>query len=217
MNQLKAIMKGEEQERSRLARELHDGIGGMIAVIKMNVGSAMKENPEASEKVDLPMLDKLLENTSDEVRKTAANLMPDVLAKYGLEEAATLYCHQINNRSALFIDVQFHGDLSFLDKATELILYRIIQELIQNTIKHARATKAALQVIRHEDTLHLSLEDNGSGFDPSVHSSGFGLGNLRFRVQSLHGKLEIRSSPDQPTTVHIEFNIAKIIKYSNNG
>ncbi len=215
IEQLKAIMKGEEKERSRLARELHDGIGGMLAAIKMNIGSAIKLYPDAAHQMKLSAIDHMLHDTSKEIRKTAHNLMPDVLIKHDLEQALTVYCSRINEGRNLQIDLQFHGSLAQLDKATELILYRMVQELIQNVIKHSEATHADIQVIRHENSLHISVEDNGHGFNLEETTNGFGLENLRFRVQALHGNVSIISAKGKSTTVHIEFDVTKLEQATN--
>lgn len=208
--QLKAMMKGEENERSRMARELHDGIGGMLAAIKMNLGFVKKEY------VGMPQLDKLeelsymLQDTSSEVRKVAHNLMPDVLQRHNLEDALLLYCSQINKGGALQIDLHCDGALEQLSKSEELVLYRIMQELIQNVVKHARATHAEIQIMQYDNSLSLTVEDNGQGFDVAEHNGGFGLQNLRYRIQALQGAIHLTSVKGKSTTIYIEFDLKKL-------
>jgi len=152
----------------------------------------------------------LLSETAIEVRKVSHNLMPTILAKYGLEETLEIYCENISSASALEIDLQFHGNLMQIGKHTELILYRIIQELIQNIIKHAKATDAAIQIRAHDDKISIIVEDNGPGFDLNEDSDGLGLQNLRFRVQALRGEIFINSAKEAGTTVCINFDLEKL-------
>lgn len=208
IERLKAMMKGEERERSRLARELHDGIGGMLTAIKMNLSATRKKHPELSQFSSLKEIMHMLEDTGTEVRKTAHNLMPDVLVKHRLPEALMIYCENIHEQ--LPTELQFHGHLTDLDKAIELLLYRMIQELLQNILKHASATYAAVQLMMHEGKLSLTVEDNGTGFDPQQEHGGFGLQNLKYRVAALQGNISITSSKGRSTTIHIEFELEKL-------
>ncbi len=210
LDQLKAVMKGEEKERARIARELHDGIGGMLASIKLNLGSVREEHAALAQIGRLDDILCMLQDTTSEVRKTAHNLMPDVLNRNSLAEALVLYCDGINTGNNLEIDLQLHGDLGGLDKAVELVLYRITQELIQNIIKHAHATYAVIQIREHEEKLSIMAEDNGTGFDTEGQSGGFGLQNLRYRVQALQGNISIMSAKGRSTTIYIEFELEKL-------
>ncbi len=208
---LKAMMKGEEKERVRIARELHDGIGGMLTAVKMNLGTARNQHPELTA---VPVIDdvmKMLEETNEEVRKTAHNLMPDVLIKHGLEEALMIYCAHINAGGTLQIDLQFHGELDKLDKGVELFLYRISQELIQNVVKHAHADHAVVQIMQNDSRISITVEDNGIGFDPNTESKGFGLQNLQYRIHALEGILSIMSAKGKSTTIYMEFEMEKLI------
>ncbi len=215
IRRLKAMMKGEENERTRLARELHDGIGGMLAAIKINLSSIRKEYRQLSEIEKLDTISYMLQDTSSEVRKTAHNLMPDVLIRHNLEDALLFYFSKINEAKNLQLDLHCHGDLAQLSKSEELMLYRIIQELVQNILKHARATQAEIQIIVHEGLLNISVEDNGIGFDTNQQNEGFGLQNLRYRIQALHGEISITSERGKNTTVHIDFDLQKL--HSING
>jgi signal transduction histidine kinase len=208
IEQLKAMMKGEERERSRLARELHDGIGGMITAIKMNMGRVIRKEGPAIRSEALTEIMQMLEDTSSEVRKTAHNLMPDVLVRHALPDALTIFCDHIDEE--LPTELSCEGDFSLLDKATELMIYRTVQELIQNIIKHASATRAAIQLYIFEGRLSLTVEDNGTGFDASEQHHGFGLENLRYRIAALHGDLAITSDKNNSTIVHIEFDLDKL-------
>jgi signal transduction histidine kinase len=205
---LKAMMQGVEKERSRIARELHDGIGGMLAAIRMNLGVLKQEGYTSPGKIDEIM--HMVVDTATEVRKTAHNLMPDILDKHELPEALVIYCEHISKSNKLEIELQFHGDIEPLTKNVQLMLYRIFQELIQNVVKHSGATYAAIQMVQHNRTLSIFIEDNGTGFSPDQATEGVGLENLRYRVQSLYGDLSITSEKGKHTTVYMEFDLDKL-------
>ena len=210
LSDLKAMVEGEEKERARLARELHDGIGGMLAAAKLNLGSVKEVHPALAGIAALDDVIGLLNDTAAEVRQTAHNLMPDVLIKNGLQQALLLYCANINNADQLDIDLRFIGSLDKISKSGELMLYRIAQELIQNTIKHANATEAVIQVIQDNGRLNLIAEDNGTGFDMVNNSKGFGFQNLQYRVQALQGYISVTSALGKGTSVYIEFDLEKL-------
>ncbi len=207
---LRAMMKGEEQERGRIARELHDGIGGMLAAIRMNMNTVQEQNAGNGEQTNIGRLMRMVDETTTEVRKTAHNLMPDMLTRHSLTEALQIYCEHINTAGGLQLQLKLYGSLSGMDKHIELTLYRIIQELAQNIIKHANATEAVIEVSRAQDMINITVEDNGRGFDPKVNSNGFGLQNLRYRVQALQGDISIESAPGIGTTILIEFDLNKL-------
>ena len=206
IGQLKAIMKGEEQERTRIARELHDGIGGMLVSASLPLGAVREEHPETTHIRKLDDLRTILSDIASEVRKTAHNLMPDVLIRHSLEDALGIFCDNIAAGGQLEIDLQFQGNISGLDKSVELILYRITQELLQNVVKHAKASYAAVLIRQDGDKLSITVEDNGIGVDPEHVHEGIGLQNLKYRIQALQGEISIMSAPGRNTTVYIEFD-----------
>jgi signal transduction histidine kinase len=196
---MKAQMEGEENERSRIARDLHDGIGGQLAVIKMILSSW----PEEKKKQVIS----LLNETSEQVRQTAHNLMPDFIKGIELEEALTLYVESLNhNFPQLKIDLQIYCKFNIADNASKLSIYRMVQEILQNIITHAKASVAVIQVFEQHGKFQLLIEDNGIGFDKDNVKAGLGLSNLEARVRMLHGKIQINSSPGRGTTINIEIN-----------
>lgn len=210
MKRLQAFIEGEEKERNRIARDLHDGIGGMLASAKMNL-SALDSTPlDTTGQRQLGRITQILDDTAAEVRRTAHNLLPDVLTKYSLEKALHIYCDRINAGGQLQIELQCHAVEGKLNKATELMLYRITQELIQNIIKHAHATYVTIQIMLIEEMLGIIVEDNGYGFDIESDDTGLGLNNLHFRVKSLQGTMDIFSQKAKGTIVHIQFDWDKI-------
>lgn len=205
-----SLLKGQEEERSRLAKDLHDGLGGLLSGVKFSL-SNMKDNliitPDnmAVFERSLDMIDTSIK----ELRRVAHNMMPEMLTKFGLDEALNEYCNTINATKLLAVKYQSHGMQSRIDKSSEIIIYRIIQELLNNTLKHAEATEAFVQLIKGNDRLNIVVEDNGKGFDGAVaeNSKGAGWGNIRSRVEYLKGQLDIHSEKGKGTLVNIEFNI----------
>ena len=146
-----------------------------------------------------------LDNSMSEMRRVAHNMMPEALVRLGLQQALQDYCDDLNDSGAIRLRCQFHGLESRLDAATEIVVYRIVQELTNNIIRHAAATEALVQLMRNEDMLNIIIEDNGRGFDPSAAPArGAGLGNVRSRVDYLHGAMDIRAEPHKGVSVHIE-------------
>ncbi len=212
--QLKATIRGEEKERARIARELHDGVGGMLAAINMNLSDMWKKQQDPSGRILLEKILRMVKDTGNEVRKTSHNLLPDVLTRHNLEEALLVYCEQVNIENTLKIAFQYHVDIEGLDKSTELVLYRISQELLQNILKHSKASAAWIMIKQLNQKLSIIVEDNGVGFDPGKYNNGYGLLNLEHRVKALEGTLDIVSTPDHGTTIHIEFDIDNLKKKS---
>jgi signal transduction histidine kinase len=208
IGQLRAMMRGEEKERIRIAQDLHDGIGGMLASIKMNLNAIGDEQPELCTLPGFAKVSGMLADTAREVRKTAHNLMPDALSRQSLREALLWYCEN-NSSSLLQVDLRY--DVSEPgSKAGELFLYRIVQELVQNIVKHAHASYAVVQLMLYDGRLSITVEDNGNGFDSELPVTGSGLANLKKRVEMLQGYIAISSRKNSGTTTHIEFDFVKL-------
>lgn len=208
IERLQARMQGEEIERQRIGRELHDGIGSLISATKMHYVGIGKENPGLETSESYKEVMHLLHQTGLEVRSVAYNLIPELLAEQSLPAAVQAFCELIQKAYPLQIDVQLYGDFSATGKKTNYSLYRIVQELLQNIIKHAKATEVLLQLSLHQDMLQLTVEDNGKGMRNEGATSGMGLTNLRNRVRELHGELRLSSTPESGTTVEIEIPLS---------
>ncbi|HLG41204.1 MAG TPA: sensor histidine kinase, partial [Chitinophagaceae bacterium] len=205
-----SLLKGQEEERSRLAKDLHDGLGGLLSGVKFSL-SNMKDNliiTSDNMTVFERSLD-MLDTSIRELRRVAHNMMPEMLTKFGLDEALKEYCNTINTAKLLTVKYQSLGMDIRLDKSTEIIIYRIVQELLNNTVKHATASEAFVQLIKENSRLNVVVEDNGKGFDTALleTSKGAGWANIRSRVEYLKGQLDIHSDPGKGTLVNIEFNV----------
>lgn len=136
-------------------------------------------------------------------------MMPEMLTKFGLDEALKEYCHTVNATNLLSVKYQSLGMNERLEKSSEIIIYRIIQELLNNIMKHAGATEAMVQLIKEEGRFSIIVEDNGKGFDTALlkNNKGAGLTSIQSRVDYLKGRLDIHSEPGKGTLINIEFNI----------
>ncbi len=204
---LKALMEGEEKERGRIAGELHDGIGGMLSAAMMRFNAMHHDNSEITKIPAYHEVMQLLDDMGDEIRKTAHNLMPEVLLKQTLPEALRAYCNTVQDGKKVEIDLQCYGDLDTLAQDFKLNIYRIIQELLKNITQHAQATTALVQLLMHEQVLTITVEDNGIGFDTTAFKKGIGLHNLQTRVSSLGGQFTLSAEQGKGTSVYIEFEV----------
>ena len=203
-----AVLKGEEQERTRIAKDLHDGLGGMLSGIKYSFAT-MKENlvmtPDSQQAFDRSI--DMLDSSIKEMRRVAHNMMPEALVRFGLDIALRDFCNDINQSGALKVKYQSIGlDGIVLEETTSITLYRIVQELINNTMKHAKAKTAIVQITISNGRLFVTVEDDGIGFDTQILKINKGIGwiNIQNRVEFLKGKLEITSKEGEGTSVLIE-------------
>lgn len=202
---LTALLDGQEQERARLARDLHDGLGGLLSGTKIQL-THLNDKIDNHSKKDMAKSIHQLDGAVDELRRVAHNLMPDLLLKYGLEEALKEYAIRMSNEQ-LDIDVQFLSYTNSLDKENQLLVYRIIQELVNNAIKHANAAQIIIQFVEDETNYSVTVEDDGKGFDMNNTklTKSAGLHNIQSRIQFLKGQLNIHSEIDLGTSIEFQF------------
>jgi two-component system NarL family sensor kinase len=203
-----AMLKGQDDERTRLARDLHDGLGGMLSGIKlffMNLKELMAKCLDDQQQFDRSL--DMLDGAIMELRRVAHNLMPEVLLKFGLNMSVSDLCDSITRNGSVNVSYQSTGLENFNpDQTTSVIIYRIVQELLSNIIRHASAMQAFVQLDFHDNNLEITVEDNGIGFDTSLllTSAGIGWSNIQNRVEYLMGKIDIQSAPNLGTTVNID-------------
>lgn len=203
----KSVLKGEESERSRMARDLHDGLGGLLSGVKINLSSMKGNSIITSENADaFDHALRLLDTSISELRRVAHNLMPETLNHYGLKTAFNDFINEMNNNPATQLTFSFFGaDIRF-DSQLELTTYRIAQELVNNALKHAEASRIDLQLIADIDRVCVQVVDNGKGFNANATSGkGKGLVSIRERVAANNGNFEIESTPGHGTDVSVEF------------
>jgi len=208
INTLESLMEGEEKERFRLAKELHDGVNGDLSAIKHKLNTLLELNNKTIEQA-VVMIDK----SCEQVRAISHNLVPPALEKFNLQTAASDYCANMNNTHPPKIDFNYLGDSLSLPKKVEINIFRIIQELITNSLKHAEASEISVQLSLQDKILQLVVEDNGIGFDTSKSNfEGIGILNLKSRVAFLNAEIDFESS-NQGTSVNV---LMDITKYNND-
>jgi two-component system, NarL family, sensor kinase len=206
-----AMLKGQEEERSRLAKDLHDSLGGMLAGVKYSFNN-MKDNLMMTPEHLLAFqrgLD-MLDSSIYEMRRVAHSLMPEALLKFGLNAALKDFCTSINSSGVLKVIYQPYGLENLkADPTVSVTIYRIVQELINNSIKHADATQAIVQLHKEDNKMLLTVEDDGKGFDTSLldKPTGIGWNNIKNRLDYLKAKLDLQSIPGRGTSVNVEITL----------
>lgn len=203
---LSAAMNGEEKERTRIAHELHDGIGGLLTAAKLNFEAA-KINASLNNSTEFHQGIHLLQEVSAELRNTAHHLMPEILLQGGLIEAVKYYTGNVLKSKQTEIVIQVLGIPKIFNQDFELAIYRIIQELLQNILKHAKAKNAIIQISYHEKDLAITVEDDGVGMPKNIaeKADGMGLTSIRERIKSIKGTMTINADPCDGTSIHLEF------------
>lgn len=203
---LRSLVTGEEKERSRIARELHDGLGGILAVSKMHASKLQKSSANT---VEFSKLIQLLDTASKESRRISHNLLPENLMLKGLDFALRDFVDSIRESSLLDASYQSINLSDDLPQSLQLSVYRIVQELLNNIIKHSEATVALVQLQQERQKLLITVEDNGKGFSNQKTIEGIGIANIKSRLSLLKGKLEIDSNQTSGTSVYIELQLEK--------
>lgn len=197
-----ALIAGEERERGRQARDLHDGLGGMLAGVKMNL-SRMTEKEQLQHQEELHTAIDQLGRSVNELRRIARNMMPEALLRSGLLAAIKDMIDQLATPEMKIQLNTFRIEEKNIPAHTQLAIYRIIQELVNNAVKHSGASRIIVQCSMEENTFFITIEDNGKGFDPGQKYNGIGLSNVRNRVDFLNGNIHIDSSKEG-TVINIE-------------
>lgn len=210
MQVLRAMIDGEETERSRLAKDLHDGVGGLLSATKMHLSILQNDQNYPDIHNHFNHTVSMLDSASQEIRMIAHNLAPELLVKFGLNKALATYFSRLQS-PGFKINYLKVGEVPRLESNFELLVYRVIQELINNVIKHAHSNYVLVQMSYHENALSITVEDNGVGVKMG-ESEGLGFSNLKSRVDAVNGYIEVDSSPGNGTTVFVEFDVMKYVK-----
>lgn len=205
IKRLHAIMEGEEHERSRIAHELHDGIVSQLTAVKLNFSRLLQQ--EQPDKAAFELEFKYLDETMQDLRKTAHNLMPETVMKSGLINSLKDFCRKMDNENLTRIQFLTSGELPKIELPMALSLYRMVQELVQNALKHAKARNLLVQFNCHDGLIDITVEDDGIGFNEEVAAQkGTGLYHIRQRVAAMKGHIEFISS-GAGATVYTEIPI----------
>lgn len=203
----KALLEGEERERQRIGRDLHDSLGGTLAGIRLQLSESQQQLPEPT--LDLAILQ--LEDSISEVRRIARNMVPESLLCSGLDNALRDLCVAFSTGETS-IEYQSADLSTTIPNNIQTNLYRIVQELLVNALRHGKAKNIIVQCIQNEDTILLTVEDDGRGFDMQhkyTNTGGIGLKNIQHRVDYMQGQYTIESEPGEGTTINIEIHVSK--------
>jgi signal transduction histidine kinase/Flp pilus assembly protein TadD len=206
-----ATLSGEEKERARLSRELHDGLGGILSGVKLNLANAIENNVLSSDNrpINLERSYELVVDSISEMRRISNALLPETLLNLGLNTAIKSYCSTFKtNSKGPEINYSFFGDEIRFGRFFELAVYRLAQEIINNSVKHSGASSINIQLVIDKNRLFLGINDNGKGFDIAAagKNGGKGLTNLKQRAGVYGGRVEIYSEPNAGTEVIAEFD-----------
>ena len=195
-----SVIDAEEKERNRIAKELHDSLGATMSATKLYFESLM---PNISDEEKSKLVYKMLDDACNEVRSISHQMMPQVLLREGLFVAIRQFCQPFMNLPKLKFELVILGpEIRLSNQSTELMIYRVMQELINNSIKHSKATEMIVQLIQAKNELILSVEDNGVGIKAglNVESNGLGISNLISRVKYLNGQISFEKSSNSGLT-----------------
>ncbi len=205
------LLVGIEEERQRIAQELHDGSGMALSALKMKLHLLKEKEEVRSEYETIGMLMDDVDRIYDEIRNISHNLMPKTLSKLGLYAAIDELVNQFKI-AAPHIHLNYYRktNVNYFTETTKIFIYRILQELLTNIVKHAAAKDVTLQIIRHSDVLMLTIEDDGMGFDMRTKKNGIGLTSIKSRVQLLGGELSIDTAPQNGTFISISIPVSHL-------
>ncbi|MEO6305699.1 MAG: sensor histidine kinase [Bacteroidia bacterium] len=203
----KDVIEAEEKERSRIAQELHDGLGQLLSAARLNVAS-LEDSVIEEDKTNLDRALKILDDACVEIRSISHNMMPNALIRLGLIPAINEVVDNINSTKGLKIDFSSNFDES-LGKSLDITVYRVIQEVLNNMIKHAKADHINMSITKTGGDLEISMKDNGIGFDTDKlkDSKGMGWKNIFSRVSMLDGNIKLESEPQKGTMVYIKLKL----------
>jgi signal transduction histidine kinase len=210
-NEIKrALFFGEEKERKRVAQDLHDGMGSLLSTLKLNAESIdlSSKKLEKNEAIAYQNVLEMIDKACTELRNISHNLMPSSLEHFGLKITLESLIERINSNGGTHFSFQIFNLEEKIDAQIEINIYRIILELVNNIIKHAKAKKASIQLIFENQLIMLITEDDGIGFNYSNQKvPGTGLLNIKSRTESMNGKINIDSKESRGTTIIIEIPI----------
>lgn len=203
------ILEGQEEERKRIAMDIHDGIGQMLTSLKFQIESIdLKDSEKASQKIS--EIGQLIKEVIREVRRVTFNLKPTVLGDYGLQAALNVFIQEIGKLTDIKLEYHTSGEIARLPQKTENNIFRIIQEAINNAIKYSEAHIITVELRQSENYLIITVRDDGKGFDMKLVEgrnlnidTGRGFFNMYERTEYVNGKLDIRSDPGKGTSVEL--------------
>jgi signal transduction histidine kinase len=205
---INAIINTEENERKRFAKDLHDGLGPILSTVKMSISALTDRIKDPSGSVILSNTNHLVNEAISTIKDISNNLSPHMLSNFGLASAISAFTKKINQTKAVEIDFKSNMEAQRLDLDKEVVVYRAVCELINNSISHSGASRIEIELNKHEKFVTLQFYDNGRGFDTSSLSKedtkGMGLSNIETRVKTVEGVFILESTPGKGTSALIK-------------
>lgn len=205
---LNAIINTEENERKRFAKDLHDGLGPILSTVKMSLSALDERIKDAAGTVILNNTNYLVNEALSTIKDISNNLSPHILSNFGLASAISAFTSKINQTKTIEIDFKSNLDDQRLESDKEVVMYRAVCELINNSMLHSGASKIEIELNKHEQFVTLQYYDNGRGFDTSTlnkdDTKGMGLSNIETRVKTVEGVFILESTPGKGTSALIK-------------
>ncbi len=214
---LKTKLEIQEQTSHDIAREIHDSIGHALTLAKLQLNTLV-DLPNDADSNKIRMAVDLLGHSIQQLSDISKNLNAEALLQQGLLPGLDEEINRLRSLNHFELQYEVNGFTSYMEPQREIVLYRIVQEGFQNILKHANATRAQLVLHFHPDFVHVSLTDNGQGFDPSapVKSRSTGLVNMENRIQFLNGDFQIHSAPNHGTRIQFTIPYQANVKLQND-
>ena len=209
MKGMQSMIAGQEMERERIAQDLHDSLGGLLSTVKLQFDSVQARHAEIKDLVEYQNANKLLDSAVEEVRSISRNLQPGALAELGLVPALKDLINNFDGDHYPEVDLQVYDVPKKINNIVALSIFRVIQELLYNSVKHAKATEILIQINKENDELVIQFEDDGIGFDmENLKHKGMGLENMKSRINFLKGTISFDSKQGEGLSVliHVDYN-----------
>lgn len=201
---INAMLEGQENERDRMAKDLHDRLGSMLGGIKVNMAALEDRVEQVQKDQQFEKVNRLLDQAVGELRQISHDMAAATLSRFGLEKALKDLRDTIHINGRLSVELNVFGLDQRLERSVELAVYRVVQELVSNVLKHAQARELSIAVTRTPGRLSVVVSDDGKGFDTTLPAEGMGLSNVRSRAAALGATVQVDSTPGKGTTVSVE-------------
>lgn len=208
ISSMQSMLEGQENERERISKDLHDSLGGLLSTIKLQFDSVKSKMRDVGSLREYKSANRMLDTAVAEVRSISQNLQPGSLMKLGLIPALKDLFNRFDEDIYPEIDFQYYSIPEKIPNMVSLSIYRVIQELLHNTIKHAKANEILIQINTEDDELVIQFEDDGQGYDTNnLKRKGMGLENIKSRINYLKGQISVHSKEGEGTStlIHVRY------------
>ncbi len=198
-----SLLLGQEMERRRLAKEIHDGVGPNMSALKLQIDAIKRKAKSDTIISGLEEINVAISDIASDIRQISHDLMPSSLIDFGVITALSNFAKKISDASEIEVHFQSNITDGLLSKEYELNIFRIIQELVNNAVKHSQCANIEISIRQDQESINILVQDDGVGMDASISGGGIGLYNIQTRVESLQGDMDIASQFGVGVTIHI--------------